>query len=32
MCGTGNYVTRNDADDGTATYEQVTEIPPRGTR
>ena len=32
MCGARNYVTRNDAEDGTATYEQVTEIPPRGTR
>jgi uncharacterized Zn finger protein len=32
MCGARNYVTRHTADDGTATYEQITGIPPHGTR
>lgn len=32
MCGARNYVERHQADDGTATYEQIADIPPRGTR
>ncbi|SAK86224.1 hypothetical protein [Caballeronia ptereochthonis] len=30
MCGARNYVTRHVAADGATTYEQITDIPPRG--
>ncbi|MDR5853275.1 hypothetical protein P9239_17745 [Caballeronia sp. LZ062] len=31
MCGARNYVTRHDSPDGAVSYEQVSDIPPRGS-